>query len=268
MLFLVVTIPSVAIVPSGYRGVVLRWNSATKRVLPEGLVIVQPISERVALMNVREQKRPAEGVKAQSSDGQEETLTATINYRLTPETVYQVWTNTGKDWENVLLPGLINEALRVATTGYTARESSGKRVEIAVLAQKTLQGRLDAKKAGVTILGVTIDNIDFSKEFNDSLNTTSDLNNKLAQAQKQKEIDKVNAERLAITEQGKADAAIISAEGTAEANKIISASVSPMTIQLRTAELFFEKWDGKMPSVYGGNVTSLFPLPGAAGAGN
>ncbi len=67
---------------------------------------------------------------------------------------------------------------------------------------------------------------------------------KLEQAKKQKEIEEANAEALKISAQAEADA-----------NKIISESVTPELLD----KILAEKWDGKLPTVVGSDGQYILP---------
>ena len=52
---------------------------------------------------------------------------------------------------------------------------------------------------------------------------------------------------------GKADAEIIEAEGTANANAKLQQSLTPLIVEQRK----LEKWDGKLPGIVAGNSNLL-----------
>lgn len=57
--------------------------------------------------------------------------------------------------------------------------------------------------------------------------------------------------QIAVAEaKGRSESVLVEAEAQAEANKLLTSSITPALIQYRT----IEKWDGKLPTVSGGNT--------------
>lgn len=61
-------------------------------------------------------------------------------------------------------------------------------------------------------------------------------------------LEKANAE---------AEALIIAAEAQAEANRILSESITDKILE----QMYYEKWDGKLPTVYGGDDSMMIQVP-------
>lgn len=67
------------------------------------------------------------------------------------------------------------------------------------------------------------------------------------QAENNKEVARISAEKMLIDSEAKAQAIIIAAEAEAEANRMIIESLTPELIE----KIKYEKWDGKLPTVSG-----------------
>ena len=67
------------------------------------------------------------------------------------------------------------------------------------------------------------------------------------QAKIEKEQAEVEAEKARVTAKGKADAALIEAEGTAQANAKLQESLTPGGLQQRA----IEKWNGELSKISG-----------------
>lgn len=61
--------------------------------------------------------------------------------------------------------------------------------------------------------------------------------------------------------QAEADAMILSAKAEAEANRLLSESLTPSLLEMRKYEMYYGKWDGKYPTVYGADNTLMEIVP-------
>ena len=57
--------------------------------------------------------------------------------------------------------------------------------------------------------------------------------------------------------EAEAEAMIIAAEAQAEANRILSESITDEILE----KMYYEKWDGKLPTVYGGDGSTMIQMP-------
>lgn len=57
--------------------------------------------------------------------------------------------------------------------------------------------------------------------------------------------------------EAEAQAMIIAAEAQAEANRILSESITDEILE----QMYYEKWDGKLPTVYGGDGSMMIQMP-------
>lgn len=57
--------------------------------------------------------------------------------------------------------------------------------------------------------------------------------------------------------QAEAEAMIMLAEAEAKANELLSQSMTPALLE----KMYYEKWDGKLPTIYGSDATSIVQLP-------
>ena len=61
--------------------------------------------------------------------------------------------------------------------------------------------------------------------------------------------------------QAEADAMILSAKAEAEANRLLSESLTSSLLEMRKYEMYYNKWDGKYPTVYGADNTLMQITP-------
>ena len=69
-------------------------------------------------------------------------------------------------------------------------------------------------------------------------------------AEKEKEVAQINAEKAKIEAQGKADAELIKANAEAEANKKIAESLTDKLIE----KAKYDKWNGELPYIEGAST--------------
>jgi regulator of protease activity HflC (stomatin/prohibitin superfamily) len=245
-------------VNSGERGVVTRWGKVTNQQLGEGLHIVMPIAEEIHIIGVRTGKDKLKNIAAASADIQNVGITLELNWSPDPTTVDKLYQQFGDKetlYKKVILPAT-REVVKQNTAKYQAAELIAKREELKQAIIKDLKPRL--KKARVIVYDVSVSNITFSDTF------TNAIESKVEQQQialKEVEIVKqreAQAKQAVATAEGNKQAAILVAQGTAEANRLLNASLTPLIIQNR----WIAKWDGIVPVVGGGGTNILqMPLP-------
>lgn len=92
----------------------------------------------------------------------------------------------------------------------------------------------------------------------DRINANKDKEIARIAAEKEKEVASISAEKQIITAQAQADALMIQAEAEAEANKKIAASITDELLDMTK----YERWDGVLPKVTGGNSANLVNVDG------
>ena len=91
----------VTLVPAGHRAVLLRFG-AVRGQLDEGIHLIVPGMDSVALMEVRTQKEESEA-SAASSDLQVVTTSLALNFRVEPTKVSQLYQTVGTEyWARVI----------------------------------------------------------------------------------------------------------------------------------------------------------------------
>ena len=116
----------------------------------------------------------------------------------------------------------------------------------------------------VRVNTVVLSNIDFSDAFEaavedkmiaEQTKLKADYENqtKVAQAEAEAEAQLKKAQADIDIAKAKAEAQKIAAEGEAEANRILTESITPELLD----KILAENWDGKLPSTYVGNSSDL-----------
>lgn len=240
---------SIGFVTAGTRGIVLRFGAPTGRVLQEGIYVVTPFAERVAIMSVQTEAYEADA-SAASYDLQDVHTKVTVNYALDPAEVVEVFRTLRYNYEIRIIKPAVQEAVKAATAKFKAEELITKREAIKEAIEQNLRLRLDSH--GIILDTVSITDFDFSKEFNDAIEA------KVTATQKAQEAER-NLERVKFEAQQK----IEQAKAEAESLRLQRQNISKDLIELRRIEamiIWIGKWDGHLPQVVTPGLVPMFDL--------
>jgi regulator of protease activity HflC (stomatin/prohibitin superfamily) len=119
----------------------------------------------------------------------------------------------------------IQETIKEVTARYNAEDCIIRREEVKVAITEALTPRLNER--GIIVESVNITNFQFSEEFTAAIEAKVVAQQQIETARNTLERMKVEAEQAVVIAQGQANAAIATATGKAEANRIIAESLSP-----------------------------------------
>ena len=282
-LALVVLIAScIAIVPTGYTGILTTFGRVEERTIPAGINLIAPW-QNVIKMDNRTQKVQIQ-TSAFSSDIQQVDVQLSVNYCIDQETAQILYRTVGIEYYNNIMFPRIQENLKAVFSQYTAESLIAKRDSLSdSIAEATAN---DMKRYGITIVSIAIEDIDFTDAFTAAVEAKQvAAQNKLTaeteQAQKTME-QQAAAERAIIAAEAKAkqdiiaanadlevvkvqaEAALYAGEKEAEMNKRISESMTDDLISY----YWVKQWDGKLPStVLGGDASYMIDLTGNQNGG-
>src|SRR5713226_4109306 len=117
-------------VPPGHRGVLTRFGSVEDRVLGEGLSLIVPFAEQVALVDVRVQPHNFKEIDASSQEYQTVKLTGTMNFHLDPAFVNDLYQKVGLDFADKVIDPAFNDFIKEVMPTYPIGEILPKRDEI------------------------------------------------------------------------------------------------------------------------------------------
>ena len=251
-------------VDSGYVGIVTHFGKIKDNVLPAGFHMTG-FFEHVHPINVRTQIKSGE-IVAFSSDIQQVSLLASINYNVTPEAANTLYRTISGDYFATLISPRMNENVKVVVSNYTAESLIASRetlsAEVLVLMQR------DLEPYGITATAISIENIDFTDAFESAVEAKQVATQEAQRAKTQQEQQtmeaqqeasrrKISAEAAADVTRTEADAKAyetrVQAEAEAEANKKIAESITKDLIDYVQAQ----NWDGKMPGTYVGTGDAM-----------
>ena len=189
-----------------------------------------------------------------------------MTYQIAADRSAWIYANVSDYTKNLITDSLVASAVKSAMVELAPCDVTN-RGKIEPLVQEKLTQSLAAKYGEGTIYvnKVIINDMDFEAAYNDAIQARSiaaqeqakaEIVNQTAiaraEADKQVAVKKAEAEAetLRIAAEAEAEKVRIAAEAEAEANRKLSESLTDELIELKKVEA----WDGRLPSVYGGNA--------------
>lgn len=166
-----------------------------------------------------------------------------LNYRVDGASVDKLYKNLSLNYEDTIIAPAVNECIKSVTSQYTAEETITRRSEISGQMKEMIAERLKDKYIFVDSFNIT--DLTFSAAFDKAIEEKQVAEQNALKA-------KYDLERI----KTEAEQAVIKAKGEAEAMEIKNAALSEAIIELE----FLEKWDGHMPTYYGGDASLLLSL--------
>lgn len=254
-------------VDQGYRGVILR-NGAFVGTAEPGLGFKTPLVDSVIDISVQEGVRTygAEGgLASYSRDQQPAVIRVSVNYRIPPDKVGEVYSEFGSE-EGLLsriLDPRVMKAVKNVFGRYNAVTAIQERTKLNLDILEAIQSELG--EAPIIVTGFQVENIDFSDAYENSIEERMKAEVEVQKLRQNAEREKVQAEITVTKAKANADAVRAEAEaraeairltGDAEASAIRARSQAlgenPAIISLTQAE----RWNGVLPTtmVPGGSV--------------
>jgi len=273
---IVLILSCVAVVPTGYTGILTTFGRVEDRTIAAGVNFIAPW-QNVVKMDNRTQKVDIV-TSAFSSDIQQVDLQMSLNYCIDQSTAQNLYKTVGINYyENVMYPR-VQENTKAIISQYTAENLIANRNVLSDSIVELLS--VDMTEYGITIVSVAIEDIDFTDAFTNAVEAKQvAAQNKLTaetqQAQKTME-EEAAAERAIIAANAKAqqdiiaaqadlevvkiqaDAALYAGEREAEKNARIAAALTSDLLQY----YWMEHWNGQLPStVLGDGNNYMISIP-------
>lgn len=172
-----------------------------------------------------------DAISVMDSRGLPVSIELTVQYRLDPDKVPETIKNYRISWEQKIINPVIRDVVRSVVGNYPAEDLPNKRDEIAGLITSSFETKLRATPNQPVIF----DSIQLREIVLPPM-----VKERIEQVQAAKqEADRAKQEANALREraQGRADAAIIEAKGQAQANQLLSESLSQRLLDLRQIEV-------------------------------
>lgn len=231
---------------AGERGVLLDFGAVQENVLGEGLHLIVPIMQKVAVMDVKVQKATTDAAAA-SSNLQDVNSTVAINYHIIPDKANIVYQTIGIDFKERIIDPAVQEVVKAVSARYSAEELITKRSAVSDAMKATLTERLQANNIAVDAFSIV--GFSFSKIFMEAIESKQTAEQLALKANRDLERIKIEAEQK-----------ITAAKAEAESLRLQRANISPDLIELRKIEAnmkAIDKWNGILPQVTGSGAMPL-----------
>lgn len=231
------------VVPAGYKGVKLTMGAVSDGVVEEGTHFKVPFAQKIVHVDARVKKFAVEGGTSASKDMQSITTNVALNYRVDGANVDKLYKNLSLNYEDTIIAPAVSECIKSVVSQYTAEETITRRSEISGQIKDMIAKRLEDKYIFVDSFNII--DLTFSEAFDKAIEEKQVAEQNALKA-------KYDLERI----KTEAEQAVIKAKGEAEAMQIKNAALTENIIELE----FLNKWDGHMPTYYGGDADLLLSL--------
>ncbi|EDY2029984.1 prohibitin family protein [Salmonella enterica] len=254
------------------RGVVLR-NGRIVEVAEPGLHFKWPFINSVEKISTQVHKAAYKKVTAYSKDQQPATITISVNYAVPPSKVAEVYASS-KDLESLvgrILDPQVPEKAENTFGQFTAVSVVQKRADFVKAFTANVREALKEVNSPLYIESVNVENIDFSKAYEDSVEKQMQAEVAIQTRRQNLETEKVNAEIARTQAQGvadsalakaKANAAAITLQGDAQAHALAAKGKALADNPVLVNLMAVEKWDGVLPrQQVPGSATPFVNIP-------
>lgn len=223
----------------GEVGVAVTTGKADLEERGPGISLVFPFVTDVVTMDTRVQGTPFENLGAASKEYQDVFLSGVLNTHIQADKAAELYTTVGKDYADKLIIPFYNNAVKEVVPQYAIGEILAKREEIRQLTVEKLQAKL--APYGIIVDDVALSSINFNEEYN---NAIKDKQVQELRVQTERNIlaqREIQRQQAVVDAKGQAESQIERAKGEAEANRLISESLTEQILQNRYIEKLSDK---------------------------
>lgn len=243
-------------IDEGEVGVKLRWGQAVDTLHP-GFNIVIPFMESVVILPTRTQKYTfEEPLNSYSKDIQAADNKVSVNYSVDGAKAIEVYSRYGPDFLHTIITPNVNKRFKEVFGKYEAAEIVNQRQKLGEEIENSVRKNMPPS---IIIEGVQIENIQFSKTYEEAREEAASAEAAVNKARQQLEQKKVDAERVVVQATADATARVTAAKAEADAIRLRgeaeAAALKAKAESLRdnpgyVALTAAEKWDGKLPTTF------------------
>lgn len=214
-------------IPSGYVGVVYQFGAIVDQI-GEGLQWTAPW-RTVDKATVQVQKHNFPKLDSFSAESQDVYVTATLNIQVSPRHIQTLYREVGPNYFDVLVAPRVFQAFKDETVKFKSTEIAPRREEIRKAVRERLTHELDNRS--IVVEDLLIDNISFSKEFQASIERKQVASQDALAEEQKVESSKHIAQQAIAKAEGEGESILAVARKQAEANAMLSRSITQELIQ-------------------------------------
>lgn len=258
--FLVIAFFSYTIIGPDERGIQITMGKVRGGVMNSGLNFKMPFISQIRTYKVSTQRASAK-LDVFSKDLQSVELSIDVLYHYTPDKVMKLATNYTKDPLRTILDPLVQETMKEVCKDLNSEEIVNKRDLVSDKANKMLKERIAAYDI-FTIERLVMSNVELSPKLNQAIEAKMIQEQESQKAKFTQRKKGIDAETARIEAEGVANAEIEKAKGKAKAIEI-EATANALAIEkigkalkenpLSLEELRIKRWNGTLPTYWGGN---------------
>ncbi len=228
---------SVHQVPAGHIGVVYEFGGI-KGQIGEGLQFVAPWRD-VLLANIQVQRRVFDKLNSFSEESQDVFVRASLNVRVSPQTIQQLYRTVGPNFFNVLVESRVIQNFKDETVKYKSVEIAPNREKIRQAVRERLEKELSP--FSIEVVDLLLDNIDFNPDFKKAIEDKQIATQRALEEQQKIEGEKHKAQQAIERAKGEGSAILFRAEKEAEANRKLAASLTPELVRYAMVQKLSDK---------------------------
>jgi regulator of protease activity HflC (stomatin/prohibitin superfamily) len=250
-------VASINVVPPGHVGVVIQMGQVQPNTLPPGVYFRPFLVQNVIDFETRVRTHNFNAIDAASREYQSVKLTGTLNFSIDAQRADDLYQQVGLDFSGRVIDAAFSDTIKEIVPRFSVTEILGKREEIRGLTKEKIGTSLD--RYGIRVEDIYLTDISFSPEYTQAIEQKQVAQQLVEREREILNQKKIQAEQSEIQAKGEALAEVARAQGAAEANKLLTQSITPELIEYQRVQ----RWDGRMP-LYQGNANVMLPVPAAS----
>ena len=248
---------SINIVPPGHVGVVVQLGQVQPSTLAPGAYFRPFLIQNVIDFETRVRPHNFREIDAASREYQSVKLTGTLNFAIDAQQADDLYQRVGLDFAGRVIDAAFSDTIKEIIPRFAVTEILGKREEIRAQTKDKLASSLG--RYGILVEDVYLTDISFSPEYTQAIEQKQVAQQLVEREREVLNQKKIQAEQSEVEAKGQALAEVARAQGAAEANRLLTQSITPALIEYQRVQ----KWDGKLP-LYQGDANVMLPVPSPA----
>lgn len=223
---------SIKFIPVGYVAILEGGGLRTPQILKPGLKLINPLSE-VSLISTR-LRDIKEKIETTSSEAVKYDVEVSLQYRLTPEKILQVYETLGENSDEIVI-SRFRSLVREVTATYPLEDAiSTKRREVATRLKERLQESL--LPLGFMVDAVLLREVILPENLQQAIDSKIKIQQENEQISRQVEKAQMEGKIKRIQAQSDAQARVIEAKATRETQQLLSSTLTPSLLKLKSIE--------------------------------